>query len=372
MKKANGHELIQLFESWSPKSFALDEDPIGLQIGQLNRTVHQVLVTLDVTPDVVQEAIDKNCQLIIAHHPPIFRPLKNLRTDTFAGKIMELCLKHDITVYAAHTNLDVAKGGVNDLLAEALQLQNIQILDETFSEPLMKLAVFVPESHSEKLRLSLASAGAGQIGNYDSCSFTTKGEGRFQPLTGAKPVIGQMHCLETVNEDKIEVVFPSSMQSKIVKAMREHHPYEEIAYDIWELKAKSNIQGIGRIGVLPEKMELESFAKYVKEKLSVPFVRMVGDSKTSIHKVAVLGGDGNSYIHKAKRAGADVFVTGDLYFHIAQDALAQGLSIIDPGHHVESIMKNGVSVKMNDMCEKNKFECTFIPSSISTEPFHIV
>ena len=372
MKKVNGHELIQLFESWSPKSFALDEDPIGLQIGQLNRAVTQVLVTLDVTPEVVQEAIDKKCELIIAHHPPIFRPLKSLRTDTFAGKIAELCIKNDITVYAAHTNLDVAQGGVNDLLAEALQLQNIEILEETYSEKLMKLAVFVPESHSEMLREALASAGAGQIGNYDSCSFSTSGEGRFQPLNGANPTIGQRNRLETVNEVKIEVVFPSSRESKIVKAMKENHPYEEVAFDIWLLETKTNVQGIGRIGVLSEKMELESFAKIVKERLSVPFVRMVGDSKTFVHKVAVLGGDGNSYIHKAKRAGADVFVTGDMYFHIAQDALAAGLSIVDPGHHVESIMKKGVSEKMNELCISKNFECTFIPSSISTEPFQII
>jgi dinuclear metal center YbgI/SA1388 family protein len=372
LKHVNGHEIIQLFESWSPKNFALDEDPVGLQIGQLNRAVKQVLVTLDVTPEVVQEAIDKNCQLIISHHPPIFRPLKNLRTDTFAGKIVELCLKHDISVYAAHTNLDVATGGVNDLLAHALELQDIQLLEETFSEPLMKIAVFIPESHAEQLRLSLASAGAGKIGDYDSCSFSTSGEGRFQPLTGANPVIGQINQLEIVNEVKVEVVFPSSLQSKIVKAMKEIHPYEEVAFDLWTLDAKTNIQGIGRIGVLPEKMDLETFAKYVKERLSVPFVRMVGDSNTLVHKVAVLGGDGNSYIHKAKRAGADVFVTGDLYFHIAQDALAQGLSIIDPGHHVESIMKNGVSIKMNALCQDNKFDCLFIPSSISTEPFRMI
>lgn len=372
MKTANGHEIIQLFESWSPRTFALEGDSVGLQIGQLNRPISKVLVTLDVTIDVIHEAIDQNCQLILAHHPPIYRPLQNLRTDTPAGKMMELCIKHDLAVYAAHTNLDVAQGGVNDLLAEALQLQQIKVLEETFAETLMKLVVFVPTTHATQLRDQLALAGAGKIGQYDSCSFSSKGIGRFQPLDGATPAIGEMNRLEVVEEEKIEVVFPSSKQSKILKTMYAHHPYEEVAFDLLALEAKTNQQGIGRIGVLSQPMSLDSFAKKVKEQLGVPFVRVVGEGATEISKVAVLGGDGNKYIHKARRAGAEVLVTGDMYFHTAQDAQAIGLSIVDPGHHVESIMKKGVSEKMNQLCENLKYTCNFIPSSLSTEPFRLL
>ncbi|WP_075618106.1 Nif3-like dinuclear metal center hexameric protein [Paenisporosarcina indica] len=372
MKTANGYEIIQLFESWSPKSFALKDDSVGLQIGQLNRPITNVLVTLDVTMDVIQEAIDQNCQLILAHHPPIYRPLQNLRTDTPAGKMIELCIKHDIAVYAAHTNLDVAPGGVNDLLADALQLQQIKVLEETFAETLMKLVVFVPSTHGTRLREQLALAGAGKIGAYDSCSFSSKGVGRFKPLDGAKPAIGNIHQLAEVEEEKIEVVFPSSEQSRILKAMYAHHPYEEVAFDLLALESKTKQQGIGRIGVLRHPLPLDSFAENVKNQLSVPFVRVVGDGGTEIRKVAVLGGDGNKYIQKAKRAGADVLVTGDMYFHTAQDAQAIGLSIVDPGHHVESIMKKGVSIKMNQLCENQKYTCKFIPSSISTEPFRLL
>ena len=371
MKTANGHEIIQLFESWSPKNFALEGDPIGLQIGHLNRQVQNVLVTLDVTLEVVQEAIDQNCQLILAHHPPIYRPLKNLRTDTPTGKIVELCMKHDIAVYAAHTNLDVAPGGVNDLLAESLKLQRISMLDETYSESLMKLAVYVPHSHAQILREQLALVGAGQIGNYDNCSFSSLGTGRFKPLNGSNPVIGQMNHLEEVQEEKIEVVFAATKKSKILKAMYEHHPYEEVAFDLWTLESKTSQQGIGRIGLLEQPMALDDFASKLKEQLNVPFVRIVGDANKIIRKVAVLGGDGNKYIQTAKRAGADVLVTGDLYFHVAQEAQTLGLSVVDPGHHVESIMKSGVTVKMNKMCEESKYNCRFIPSSISTEPFRV-
>lgn len=372
MKTVNGYEIIQLFESWSPKSFALEGDPVGLQIGQLNRPITNVLVTLDVTVDVIHEAIQQNCQMILAHHPPLYRPLKNLRTDTPAGKMIELCIKHDIAVYAAHTNLDVAPGGVNDLLAEALQLQDMKVLEETYAEDLMKLAVFVPESHASELREQLAMAGAGQIGQYDSCSFSSNGIGRFQPLAGANPTIGEINRLEEVEEEKVEVVFPSSDRSRMLKAMYAHHPYEEVAFDLITLDTKANQQGIGRIGVLKQPMSLDSFAELVKDRLGVPFVRVVGEGGTQIRKVAVLGGDGNKYIQKAKRAGADVLVTGDLYFHVAQDALALGLTIVDPGHHVESIMKKGVSVKMNQLCDHHKYGCTFIPSGISTEPFRML
>jgi dinuclear metal center YbgI/SA1388 family protein len=372
MKDVNGHEIIQLFETWSPKTYALEGDPIGLQIGRLNHPVSNVLVTLDVTEEVVQEAINKNCQLIIAHHPPIYRPLENVRTDLPTGKVVEWCIKHDIAVYAAHTNLDVAPGGVNDLLADALQLTHVEVLEETYSEQLMKLTVYVPVSHAHILRDRLAVAGAGQIGNYDTCSFSSTGKGRFKPLEHANPTIGTVNNLEEVEEEKVEVVFSVSIKSKILKALYAVHPYEEPAFDIWKLEIETGKQGIGRIGELHDSQTLDAFAEKVKTLLDVPFVRVVGTASSKVKKVAVLGGDGNKYIQTAKRAGADVLVTGDLYFHVAQEAQAIGLSVIDPGHHVESIMKKGVSKKMNELCQIKKFRCSFMPSSISTEPFRVI
>ncbi|MFX3674406.1 MAG: Nif3-like dinuclear metal center hexameric protein [Paenisporosarcina sp.] len=372
MKDVNGHEIIQLFESWSPKAYALEGDAVGLQIGRLNQPVSNVLVTLDVTEEVVREAMEKNCQLIIAHHPPIYFPLKHVRTDLPTGKVVEMCIKHDIAVYAAHTNLDVAPGGVNDLLAGALELTDVKILEETYSEKLLKLAAYVPVTHANFLREGLAEAGAGQIGNYDSCSFSSKGLGRFKPLVNSNPTIGSLNCVEEVEEEKVEVVFSDSLRSKIIKVLHSIHPYEEPAYEIWKLEIDTEKQGIGRIGKINEFLTLDAFAEKVKTQLGVPFVRVVGKSSSIIKKVAVLGGDGNKYIQIAKRAGADVLVTGDLYFHVAQDAQAIGLSVIDPGHHVESIMKKGVSDKMSELCMEKKFNCTFFPSAISTEPFRII
>ncbi|HWL22968.1 MAG TPA: Nif3-like dinuclear metal center hexameric protein [Ureibacillus sp.] len=370
MKIPNGNEIIQLFESWSPKKLAcMENDPIGLAIGTLNKSISKVLVTLDVNEAVAEEAIANECQLIIAHHPPIFRKLSNLRTDTPAGKLYEKLIKNDIAVYAAHTNLDVAEGGVNDLLFDALELENRQVLEQTYSENLMKLAVFVPDGHAESVRFALAKVGAGHIGDYDSCSFSSHGEGRFRPLEGANPYIGEVGEMEVTEEVKIEVVFPTSMKNKILKAMLNAHPYEEPAYDFYTMAVETNVQGLGRVGTLKQPMSLEQFANHVKTHLHVPAVRVVGDLQTEISKVAVIGGDGNSYIYSANRVGADVFVTGDIKFHVAQDAQSLGLNIVDPGHHVEKVMIKGVADKMKQLCMDKKLDVQFIQSEIHTEPF---
>ena len=373
MKTVNGHEIIQLFESWSPKKYAcMPNDPIGLAVGTLNKPVSKVLVTLDVTHAVVEEAIEKGCELIIAHHPPIFMKLSNLRTDNPQGQLYEKLLKNDIAVYAAHTNLDVAPGGVNDLLADALGLVERRILESTYIERMMKLAVIIPATHAAEMRRVLAKAGAGKIGLYDNCSYTLSGTGRFRVLEGADPYLGEVGETEVADEDKIEVVFPASMKNKVLKAMLNAHPYEEPAYDLWTLDVDVNEQGLGRIGKLEEPMTLKQFAEHVKAQLDVPALRVVGDLETMVQKVAVVGGDGNKYIRTAKFAGADVFVTGDIGFHMAQDAEMNGLNIVDPGHHVEKVMIKGVAEKMGALCAEKKLPVEFIQSAVHTEPFTFI
>lgn len=369
MKIPNGQQIIEEFEKWSPKYLAMEGDPIGLHVGTLNKKVERVLVTLDVDERVVDEAIEKNAGLIIAHHPPIFRPLKNLQTDFPQGRLMEKLIKHDIAVYAAHTNLDVAKGGVNDLLAEALGLQNLKVLVPTFEAELVKIAVFVPESHEEQVREALGNAGAGAIGDYEHCSYTMSGTGRFRPNKEADPYIGEAGKMEVTAESKIEVVIRKNEKDRAIKAMIAAHPYEEVAFDVFTLANKEEAMGLGRVGMLEEEMTLEEFAGHVKERLNVPFARVVGNMDTKIRKVAVLGGDGNKYIQQAKRAGADVYVTGDLYFHVAQDAEALGLNVVDPGHHVEKVMIKGAA---NHMAKQQKWQCEFLPSEVNTEPFNLI
>lgn len=368
MRTPTGQEIIQLFEEMYPKHLAMDWDSIGLLIGTLNKEVTKVLVTLDVAMEVVEEAIEQGAELIIAHHPLIFSPLKKLETDTHYGKMIELCVKHDIAVYAAHTNLDVATGGVNDLLAEALLLKDTEVLEITYTEELKKLAVYVPESHVDEVKKAIHTAGAGYIGNYSHCSFSVVGEGNFKAEDGTNPFIGKIGEIEKVREVKVETIFPTNIEKNIISALLQAHPYEEVAYDIFKLENKGKELGLGRVGVLEKEMTLKEFAEFVKIRLGVPFVRMVGNGMNNIKKVAVLGGDGNSSISIAARSGADVFVTGDIKYHIAQDAQMLGLDIVDPGHNVEKIMQKGVQEALENKC-KDVYSVSIEISKVNTEPF---
>ncbi|MFS0879359.1 Nif3-like dinuclear metal center hexameric protein [Metabacillus niabensis] len=371
-KIPNGNEVIQLFEQFSPKSYALEGDKIGLQIGKLNKPIQHVMITLDVVEEVIDEAIEKKVDLLIAHHPPIFRPLKKLTTDTTYGRMIEKCIKHDIAVYVAHTNLDVALGGVNDLLADALQLHNTEVLIPTYEDKLKKLVVYVPVTHEEQVRKAIGDAGAGHLGNYSHCTFKTIGNGSFLPEEGALPFIGKLGEIEVVEEARIETVIPASIEKKVIQAMLKAHPYEEVAYDIYSLEQQGTQLGLGRIGYLEDELTLKEFAEHVKNSLKVDRVRMVGNEGDIIKKVAVLGGDGNKYIQQAKFKGADVYVTGDLYFHVAHDALMLGLNVIDPGHHVEKVMIDGVVQKLSKMCNEKKLAVNVVGSSIDTNPFQFV
>lgn len=372
MSYMSGQEIIQVFEQFSPKSFALEGDKNGLHLGTLNKKVKKVMVALDVLEEVVDEAIDHNIDLIIAHHPLIFRPLKKIDTSTPEGRIVQKCLKHEITVYAAHTNLDVAKGGVNDLLADALQLQDTEVLAPTYEDPLKKLVVYVPETHADNVRQALGDKGAGHIGNYSHCSFNSEGTGMFLPLEGTNPFIGEKGKLERVEEVKVETIFPASLQKKVIQAVIQSHPYEEPAYDVYPLDNKGEVLGLGRIGSLAEEMSLKDFAEHVKKTLQVKGCRVVGNLDDKVKKVAVLGGDGNKYIPTAKVKGADVYVTGDMYYHVAHDAMAMGLNIVDPGHNVEKVMKDGVQKYLKTYFDTKKSETEVITSKIHTDPFQFM
>ncbi|MGM9922865.1 MAG: Nif3-like dinuclear metal center hexameric protein [Bacillus sp. (in: firmicutes)] len=373
MKKIpNGFEVIGVFEQFSPKKLAMEGDKIGLQIGTLNKPVSKVMIALDVLEEVVDEAIEKQVDLIIAHHPIIYRPLQKIATDQPSGKLVEKLIKHDIAVYAAHTNLDVTNGGVNDLLAQALQLQNTKVLVPTYETVLRKLAVFVPVEAEEAVRQALGNAGAGHIGNYSHCSFTAEGTGRFLPGEGTNPHIGSVGQLEAAAEVKIETVFPEALEKRVITAMIKAHPYEEVAYDVYTLHNTGETLGLGRIGELPESMSLEEFANHVKEAFDVDGVRVVGNLHDTVKKVAVLGGDGNKYFTHAKFQGADVYVTGDMYYHTAHDAMMMGLNIVDPGHNVEKVMKAGVTNVLAARSAAKGWNVEIFPSAVHTDPFTFV
>ncbi|MFC5703640.1 Nif3-like dinuclear metal center hexameric protein [Cohnella faecalis] len=368
---ARGETVVQLMEKLAPKHYAVQDDKIGLQVGTLRKEIKKVLIALDVTPEVVDEASALGCELIIAHHAVIYRPLAHLRTDTPAGALASALLRNDIAVYISHTNLDTADGGMNDWMAEALELEGRGVLEEVHTDKLFKLAVFVPETHAEAVRNALFQAGAGWIGNYSHCSFNVPGTGTFLPREGSEPFLGKPGKLEQAAEIRIETVVPDSVRKAVVSAMLKAHPYEEVAYDLYPMDLKGRSFGLGRVGKLASAESLDAFAERVKTALDVPFVRVVGAPDKSIRKVAVLGGSGSRYIRHASFAGADVLVTGDIDYHTAHDALAAGLAIVDPGHNAEKIMKRKVAEWLGNKLKEQKYETEVFASQIATEPFRL-
>jgi len=368
---ANGHTVVQYMEALAPKHYAVENDKIGLQLGTLNKPIRKVLTALDVTDEVADEAIAAGADLIVAHHAIIYRPLAKLDTSTPAGRLYEKLIKNDIAVYISHTNLDVADGGMNDWLADliGIQQEGRQCLEEIHNDKLYKLVVYVPNSHHEAVLEALWRSGAGHIGNYSHCSFNISGTGTFVPGEGTEPFIGSAGKLERAEEIRVEMIVPHSVHRKAVQAMLKAHPYEEVAYDLYSIDLKGRSFGLGRCGKLIEPISLTELAERLKKTFNVPTLRVVGPLDKQIRKAAVLGGSGAKYVRYAQFAGADVLVTGDIDYHTAHDALAAGMTIIDPGHNIEKVMKQRTADYLNHKLQENKSSTLAIASSINTEPF---
>jgi dinuclear metal center YbgI/SA1388 family protein len=332
----NIREIAKALEAWSPKPSAQSYDNVGLQVGRFEAEVQRCIIALDLTPQVIQEAIEAEAQLIITHHPNIFRPIKNV---TNAGYVNEMALRlaeNRVAHYAIHTNLDAALGGVSFALAQQLGLKNIQFL-EAFSDSLLKLVVFVPKSHAEAVRLAIGEAGAGCIGAYDFCAFETEGHGYFRPNASANPYIGKEEQLETVGEVRLEAEVQKWDLGRVVAAMKKAHPYEEVAYDVYALHQPSTQVGMGAIGELSESMPVDAFLDHICAQLDTPAVRVAADASKSIRKVAVCGGSGSSLIGLAQSKGADAFVTADVTYHFFfnthQEEGKPQMAIVDVGHY---------------------------------------
>lgn len=362
--------IFQAIEKWAPKSLAYEWDNVGLQIGSYQNKAMRIMITLDVVESVVDEAIDKNIDLIIAHHPLLFKPLKQIDFNSPKGKIIHKLIRHNISVYAAHTNLDIANGGVNDMLCHALSIKPQKNVLNTSFDQLVKLVVFIPETHVEAVREALSNAGAGHIGNYSHCTFQSVGQGTFKPLKNATPYIGTENQLTFVNEVKLETIISNQKVSSLVQAMIKAHPYEEPAYDIIPLENKGTRYGLGKIGVLEKEMRLKKLATQVKETFAMPNVRVTGNLDKVIKKVAIVGGSGEKYINNAAELGVDVLITGDMTFHTAQDALEMGLSVIDAGHYIEKVMKESVKAYLDNYFKQTDLVCLI--SETNTDPFQFV
>lgn len=324
-------EVIKCLEDWAPKEIAWQKDNVGLQVGNPSKRITNILLSLELTADVVNQAIKKNCNLIITHHPLIFHPLKKLDLNKDSdSQLIEKLIKKDITLYSAHTNLDFTKHGVSFQLAKKLGLKNIAFLKNLKSNQ-CKLSVFIPTTHIEKVANAVFSAGGGIIGEYSNCSFKTEGEGTFKGSSVSNPTIGTKGEYEKVKEVKLEVMFDSWNLKNILKAMIAAHPYEEPAYDIYPLKNDNVNYGAGAIGSFVKSLSASETLSLVYKKLGAKNLRYVKGSTKRIKTVAVCGGSGSDLTDEAINLGADVFITADIKYHSFHSAKDKIL-LIDAGH----------------------------------------
>lgn len=323
-------ELISEIENFAPRQYQESYDNSGLLIGSPEMPISAALLTLDVTEAVIEEALAKGCNLVIAHHPLIFGGLKKINGNNYVERTVIKAIKHDVAVYAAHTNLDNVAGGVNFKIAEKLALTNTRVLLQK-SNVLTKLTFFVPPTFTTAVLASMHKVGAGNIGNYSHCSFTVNGIGRFKPEAGAEPAIGTLDELSQEPEDRVEVILPSFLTSNVLAALKSSHPYEEVAYYLHSLENKNQYIGGGAIGELTAPMPVAAFFNFLREALQVKVIRHTNLVKETISTVAVCGGSGSFMLPNAIAAQADIFITADFKYHEFFNA-EQKLIIADIGH----------------------------------------
>jgi dinuclear metal center YbgI/SA1388 family protein len=324
-------EVLEALEEFAPPALQEGFDNTGIQVGETGQEAKGALLCVDVTEDVVEEALAKGCNLVIAHHPLLFKPVKSLRGATYIERCVMKACKYDMVIYAAHTNLDNVRRGVNGWLAERIGLNNTHILSPK-REGLVKVVTFVPSGHVQKVRDALFAAGAGYVGNYDRCSFRLEGLGTFRAQDGAHPFLGEVGKEHAEREERIETVIPTHLQGKVLQAVQAAHPYEEPATDIYPLNNTWEGAGSGIWGDLPEEEDEQEFLLRMKELFNVSCVQHSALRGKAVRRVAVCGGSGAFLIKEAIACGADVLVTGEARYNDYYD-VENHLLLAVTGHY---------------------------------------
>ena len=325
------HDIVEHLETIAPLPYQESYDNAGLITGDRTSEISSALITLDVTEEVLDEAILKKCGMIISHHPLIFKAIKRITGYNEVERCLIKAIKHDIAIYAAHTNLDSITGGVNSKICEKIGLENCRILSPAKNQ-LIKLITYVPEDHTEKVREALFSAGAGVIGKYDKCSFSSKGTGTFRGSEGSNPFVGTKGNLHTEAEFRLETIVPRHLTAKVISALNSSHPYEEVAYDLVPLENDFSTVGTGMIGELPTPVEEISFLNLVKERFGCQMIKHSVLLSRKFKKIAVCGGSGSFLISKAIAEGADLFISADFKYHDYFEA-GKRIVLADLGHY---------------------------------------
>ena len=332
-------DVTALMDRWYPPALASDWDAVGLVCGDPAQEVRRIMLAVDPAPAVVDEALEWGADLVVTHHPLLLKGVHSVAATTPKGRVLHRLIGAGCGLFAAHTNADAPAGGVNESLALALGIEDPQVIVPDPGDPLDKLVTFAPHENAEEIRAAVTAAGAGRLGDYDSCTFTSEGEGRFRPLDGATPAIGRVGEVEVVAESRVEAVFPRARRRAVIEALRAVHPYEEPAFDVLELAdipgTGRAARGSGRIGRLAEPMKLTTFAELVADVLpeTAHGVRVGGDPDRMVETVAVTSGAGDFLLEKVLTTDADVYVTSDLRHHRAAEFLEHGgPALVDVAH----------------------------------------
>lgn len=335
-------ELADFLETVAPTGLQESYDNVGIQVGDPEMEVTGVLVTLDITEETIAESVQKGCNVVIAHHPLIFKGIKRLTGATGSERAVIGAIRHHIAVIILHTNFDNAPGGLNYHLAGKLGISKPKVLAPTEGS-LHKVVTYCPEEAADAVRMAMFTAGGGRIGDYDLCSFNTLGTGTYRPLEGADPYIGVAGALHSGKEIKIEMIVPSYLSGRVVNAMRKAHPYEEVAHDVLQLVNSDSYSGAGMWGELDASLTVEGFTERVREVLGAEVIRYSRWEGREIRRIGVCGGSGSFLIEKAIRLGLDALVTADLKYHAFTD-YGRSLLLMDAGHfETELIMTDIIS-----------------------------
>lgn len=364
-------DLIDIMEMIAPRRLAEDWDNSGLQVGHLSWPVGKVWVALDPLPEIVNSAVDEGVDMLITHHPLLFKPLRSIDTGSPIGAVVERALTGRLAIFAAHTNLDSSLGGVNDTLCEKIGLGKLEPLNPAEASERFKLVVYVPVGHEEKILDALRQAEAGRIGDYGDCSFRMVGQGTFRPGAGTRPFIGQPGEISHVDETRIETWVERSQLPGVVEQIRQAHPYEQMAWDLFPTVDIEAREGIGRVGTLAAPICLEDLARRVKEKLRLGSVRYAGNPSLIVERVAVCSGSGSSLLNSFLASGTQAYISGDLKYHDARIAESAGVGLIDIGHFgSEHPVLSTLTDRLEAALAERGMAAAVSPCLLETDPFH--
>jgi dinuclear metal center YbgI/SA1388 family protein len=364
-------QLIGILDRLAPPRLAASWDNVGLQIGSRSWPVNKVWTALDPLPEVVAAACENDVDLLVTHHPLFFKPVKRIDCESPLGRVVEMAVSRQLAIFCAHTNLDSVSDGLNDLLARRMGLERLRVLDEPADANQCKLVVFVPATHVKAILSALFELDAGRIGSYSCCSFRTEGIGTFLPDDDAAPAIGQTGTLSEVPENRIEIVVSRDSLYKLVDALKQVHPYETMAYDVYPLTGRDQVNGLGRVGRLATPMPLDGLSEKLKTIFNLDAVKIVGQGDMPVETVAVCTGSGSSLLTAAIASGAQAYVSGDLGYHTARDAQQAGIGLIDIGHFgSEHIIVDVLAASLREAIAAAGLSVVVEASDMETDPFH--